>query len=185
MAVLNGLVMIAFIRGLREQGRTLRAAVEEGALTRLRPVLMTALVASLGFIPMALATGTGLSAAAVGDRGDWRNPVFDRLDLAGIAGVVPMGLSTRRGAGGVSPEAAGAAHRGTSTLQGVPGGSNCLSQNLKSLRDSTSGRASREAGDAVSGTGCAGVRGHARSHRGLRWLGVAAVLAGATVLLKF
>ncbi len=59
VAVLNGLVMIAFIRGLREQGRTLRAAVEEGALTRLRPVLMTALVASLGFIPMALATGTG------------------------------------------------------------------------------------------------------------------------------
>ena len=51
--------MIAFIRGLREEGRTLRAAVEEGALTRLRPVLMTALVASLGFIPMALATGTG------------------------------------------------------------------------------------------------------------------------------
>ncbi|MDN5533112.1 efflux RND transporter permease subunit, partial [Pseudomonas sp.] len=59
VAVLNGLVMIAFIRGLREEGRTLRAAVEEGALTRLRPVLMTALVASLGFIPMALATGTG------------------------------------------------------------------------------------------------------------------------------
>jgi len=59
VAVLNGLVMIAFIRSLREEGRTLRAAVEEGALTRLRPVLMTALVASLGFIPMALATGTG------------------------------------------------------------------------------------------------------------------------------
>ncbi|NQD56501.1 CusA/CzcA family heavy metal efflux RND transporter, partial [Pseudomonas sp. CM25] len=59
VAVLNGLVMIAFIRGLREEGRTLRVAVEEGALTRLRPVLMTALVASLGFIPMALATGTG------------------------------------------------------------------------------------------------------------------------------
>ncbi|OII59134.1 hypothetical protein BIW19_22760 [Pseudomonas putida] len=52
-------MMIAFIRSLREEGRTLRAAVEEGALTRLRPVLMTALVASLGFIPMALATGTG------------------------------------------------------------------------------------------------------------------------------
>ena len=51
--------MISFIRGLREEGRTLRHAVDEGALTRLRPVLMTALVASLGFIPMALATGTG------------------------------------------------------------------------------------------------------------------------------
>lgn len=59
VAVLNGLVMISFIRGLREEGRTLRHAVDEGALTRLRPVLMTALVASLGFIPMALATGTG------------------------------------------------------------------------------------------------------------------------------
>ncbi|AZE19494.1 Cobalt-zinc-cadmium resistance protein CzcA [Pseudomonas chlororaphis subsp. aureofaciens] len=51
--------MIAFIRNLREEGRMLAAAVNEGALTRLRPVLMTALVASLGFIPMALATGTG------------------------------------------------------------------------------------------------------------------------------
>ncbi|MEJ5038755.1 CusA/CzcA family heavy metal efflux RND transporter [Pseudomonas sp. B21-036] len=59
VAVLNGLVMIAFIRSLREQGRPLRVAIDEGALTRLRPVLMTALVASLGFIPMALATGTG------------------------------------------------------------------------------------------------------------------------------
>ncbi|MGV2833936.1 efflux RND transporter permease subunit [Pseudomonas shirazensis] len=59
VAVLNGLVMIAFIRGLREEGRSVRLAVDEGALTRLRPVLMTALVASLGFIPMALATGTG------------------------------------------------------------------------------------------------------------------------------
>jgi len=59
VAVLNGLVMIAFIRNLREEGRSLVAAINEGALTRLRPVLMTALVASLGFIPMALATGTG------------------------------------------------------------------------------------------------------------------------------
>lgn len=59
VAVLNGLVMIAFIRSLREEGRSLSAAINEGALTRLRPVLMTALVASLGFIPMALATGTG------------------------------------------------------------------------------------------------------------------------------
>ena len=59
VAVLNGLVMIAFIRNLREEGRSLFDAINEGALTRLRPVLMTALVASLGFIPMALATGTG------------------------------------------------------------------------------------------------------------------------------
>lgn len=59
VAVLNGLVMIAFIRGLLEEGRPLPEAVREGALVRLRPVLMTALVASLGFVPMALATGTG------------------------------------------------------------------------------------------------------------------------------
>ncbi|MDH0496545.1 CusA/CzcA family heavy metal efflux RND transporter [Stutzerimonas stutzeri] len=59
VAVLNGLVMIAFIRGLLEEGRPLSEAVREGALVRLRPVLMTALVASLGFVPMALATGTG------------------------------------------------------------------------------------------------------------------------------
>ncbi|MEG7359016.1 CusA/CzcA family heavy metal efflux RND transporter [Pseudomonas citronellolis] len=59
VAVLNGLVMLAFIRNLREAGRGLDAAIHEGALTRLRPVLMTALVASLGFVPMALATGTG------------------------------------------------------------------------------------------------------------------------------
>lgn len=59
VAVLNGLVMIAFIRSLREEGRSLTEAINVGALTRLRPVLMTALVASLGFIPMALAIGTG------------------------------------------------------------------------------------------------------------------------------
>ena len=59
VAVLNGLVMVSFINELREQGRSLDDAIREGALTRLRPVLMTALVASLGFVPMALATGTG------------------------------------------------------------------------------------------------------------------------------
>ena len=59
VAVLNGLVMIAYIRSLRENGLLLDGAIEEGALTRLRPVLMTALVASLGFVPMAIATGTG------------------------------------------------------------------------------------------------------------------------------
>lgn len=59
VAVLNGLVMISFIRTLREEGMSLDQAITTGALTRLRPVLMTALVASLGFIPMAIATGTG------------------------------------------------------------------------------------------------------------------------------
>jgi cobalt-zinc-cadmium resistance protein CzcA len=59
VAVLNGLVIIAFIENLRKEGRALLDAVREGALTRLRPVLMTALVASLGFVPMAIATGPG------------------------------------------------------------------------------------------------------------------------------
>jgi cobalt-zinc-cadmium resistance protein CzcA len=59
VAVLNGVMMISFINQLREEGRSVRDAVVEGALTRLRPVLMTALVASLGFVPMALAHGSG------------------------------------------------------------------------------------------------------------------------------
>jgi cobalt-zinc-cadmium resistance protein CzcA len=59
VAVLNGVVMITFIRKLREEGRLLDPAILEGALGRLRPVLMTALVASLGFVPMALNVGTG------------------------------------------------------------------------------------------------------------------------------
>ncbi len=59
VAVLNGLVMLAFIHDLRQNGADLFNAVIEGALVRLRPVLMTALVASLGFVPMALNTGTG------------------------------------------------------------------------------------------------------------------------------
>ena len=59
VAVLNGLVTIAFIERLRSEGKPVLEAVREGALTRLRPVLMTALVASLGFVPMAVATGAG------------------------------------------------------------------------------------------------------------------------------
>jgi cobalt-zinc-cadmium resistance protein CzcA len=59
IAVLNGLVMVTFIRDLRAAGRSLDDAIMDGALTRLRPVLMTALVASLGFVPMALNTGIG------------------------------------------------------------------------------------------------------------------------------
>lgn len=59
IAVLNGLVLITYISQLRQQGMETEEAIKTGALTRLRPVLMTALVASLGFVPMALATGTG------------------------------------------------------------------------------------------------------------------------------
>ena len=59
VAVLNGLVMLTFIKALMETGVSRLEAIREGAMTRLRPVVMTALVASLGFVPMALATGTG------------------------------------------------------------------------------------------------------------------------------
>ncbi|MEH6502926.1 MAG: CusA/CzcA family heavy metal efflux RND transporter [Cycloclasticus sp.] len=59
IAILNGLVMVSFIRDLRRDGLALDQAIIQGAITRLRPVLTTALVASLGFIPMALNTGIG------------------------------------------------------------------------------------------------------------------------------
>ncbi|MDP2653155.1 MAG: CusA/CzcA family heavy metal efflux RND transporter [Candidatus Omnitrophota bacterium] len=59
VAVLNGVVMVSFIKKLRQEGHEIREAIRVGALTRLRPVLMTALVASLGFVPMALAMGRG------------------------------------------------------------------------------------------------------------------------------
>jgi cobalt-zinc-cadmium resistance protein CzcA len=59
VAVLNGVVMISFVNQLRREGAGLEDAIVRGSLTRLRPVLMTALVASLGFVPMALATETG------------------------------------------------------------------------------------------------------------------------------
>ncbi len=59
VAVLNGVVMLSFIRDLRAKGKSLDVAIIEGAMVRLRPVLMTALVASLGFVPMALNVGIG------------------------------------------------------------------------------------------------------------------------------
>lgn len=59
VAVLNGLVMITFIKGLMAEGKPLDEAIREGSMNRLRPILITALVASLGFLPMAIATGTG------------------------------------------------------------------------------------------------------------------------------
>ena len=57
--MLNSMVLVTFIRQLMERGVEGDRAIEEAALTRLRPVLMTALVASLGFVPMALSTGVG------------------------------------------------------------------------------------------------------------------------------
>jgi cobalt-zinc-cadmium resistance protein CzcA len=59
VAVLNGLVMISWFNHLREEGKSVRDSVLEGSLSRLRPIIVTAVVASLGFVPMALATGTG------------------------------------------------------------------------------------------------------------------------------
>jgi cobalt-zinc-cadmium resistance protein CzcA len=59
VAVLNGLVLVAFARQLEDRGRTRVDAIREAAELRLRPVLMTALVASLGFLPMALSTDPG------------------------------------------------------------------------------------------------------------------------------
>jgi len=59
VAVLNGVVMVSFISRLRDEGHPLEEAIRLGTITRLRPVLMTALVASLGFLPMALAHGRG------------------------------------------------------------------------------------------------------------------------------
>src|SRR5439155_5389605 len=59
IAVLNAIMLISFINQLRREGRSVRDAVIEGTLTRLRPKLMTALVASFGFVPMAIATGAG------------------------------------------------------------------------------------------------------------------------------
>jgi cobalt-zinc-cadmium resistance protein CzcA len=59
VAVLDGVVMVSYINQLRDQGRSVDQAVREGAEARLRPILMTALVASLGFVPMAIATSAG------------------------------------------------------------------------------------------------------------------------------
>jgi cobalt-zinc-cadmium resistance protein CzcA len=59
VAVLNGVMLVTYFNQLREQGQSVLEAVREGSLTRLRPVIMTAMVASLGFLPMALGSGAG------------------------------------------------------------------------------------------------------------------------------
>jgi cobalt-zinc-cadmium resistance protein CzcA len=100
VAVLNGLVMITFIRRLRQEGRSIDEAVVEGAIGRLRPVLMTALVASLGFLPMMLATGRGaevqrpLATVVVG--GVLSSTALTLLILPVLYGMVER-WATRRG----------------------------------------------------------------------------------------
>ena len=59
IAVLNGVVMVSYFRELREEGKSLEKACEEGAMLRLRPILMTGLTDAIGFLPMALATSAG------------------------------------------------------------------------------------------------------------------------------
>jgi cobalt-zinc-cadmium resistance protein CzcA len=68
VSVLNSMVLVTFIRHLGDRGVPLKNAVVDAALTRMRPVLMTALVASLGFVPMALSTGWGLKSSALWQR---------------------------------------------------------------------------------------------------------------------
>lgn len=81
IAILNGLVMVSFIRDLIRDGLSVEKAIIEGALTRMRPVLTTALVASLGFVPMALNTGIG-------------SEVQRPLATVVIGGVIPSTLMT-------------------------------------------------------------------------------------------
>ncbi len=100
VAVLNGMVMLSFIRNLEKQGKPLQEAIFEGSLTRLRPVLMTALVASLGFVPMALNTGTGaevqrpLATVVVG--GIISSTILTLLVLPALYNWFPGRLSFRR-----------------------------------------------------------------------------------------
>lgn len=100
VAVLNGLVMVAFIRDLRAQGQPLEDAIIEGALTRVRPVLMTALVAALGFVPMALNSGIGsevqrpLATVVIG--GILSSTLLTLLVLPALYRLVHGGLDAQR-----------------------------------------------------------------------------------------
>jgi heavy metal efflux system protein len=101
VAVLNGLVMLSFIRQLRADGMDLDPAIREGALTRLRPVLMTALVASLGFVPMAFNVGAGaevqrpLATVVIG--GVISSTMLTLLVLPALYRIVHGGAARRKG----------------------------------------------------------------------------------------
>jgi cobalt-zinc-cadmium resistance protein CzcA len=108
VAVLNGVVMVSFINELRREGRAIDVAVREGALTRLRPVLMTALVASLGFVPMAISTGAGaevqrpLATVVIG--GILSSTALTLVVLPVLYSVIEIRISRRaRGARGAIP----------------------------------------------------------------------------------
>ena len=91
VAVLNGIVMVSYINQLRDADLPLHEAVVEGASLRLRPVLMTALVASLGFVPMALSKAMGSRGAAAAGKCRHRRPdYFDAADALYSAGPVPL-----------------------------------------------------------------------------------------------
>ncbi len=111
VAVLNGVVMVSFIRSLLAEGRPLDEAIREGALVRLRPVLMTALVASLGFLPMALNVGTGaevqrpLATVVIG--GIVSSTVLTLFVLPALYRIVHAGLVRRRAHGKHGPPVTG------------------------------------------------------------------------------
>jgi cobalt-zinc-cadmium resistance protein CzcA len=115
VAVLNGVVMIAAINRLREDGRSIREAVLEGASTRLKPVLMTALVASLGFIPMAISTGAGaeiqrpLATVVIG--GIVTSTLLTLIVLPTLYELIERWVSRRKDARGGSTEMGAAGFR--------------------------------------------------------------------------
>ena len=90
VAVLNGLVWVSAVEHLRHEGVEPHEAAREAAVVRLRPILMTALVAGLGFIPMAIATTPGRDPAAAGHRRHRRHHHIDTLDHAGAAVDLPV-----------------------------------------------------------------------------------------------
>jgi cobalt-zinc-cadmium resistance protein CzcA len=114
VAVLNGVVMIAAINRLREEGRSIRVAVLEGASTRLKPVLMTALVASLGFIPMAISTGAGaeiqrpLATVVIG--GIVTSTLLTLIVLPTLYELIERWVSRRKDAGGGCVEVGAGGH---------------------------------------------------------------------------
>ena len=98
VAVLNGLVLVAFIGQFRQRGETLEIAVYEGTLVRLRPVLMTAAVASLGFLPMALFVNERWSGstASTRHRGHRRDRYLDGANPSRAARNLPVVHRKRR-----------------------------------------------------------------------------------------